>query len=254
LSIYMFNRAVLPCLQFLIHYFTGGTAATIWHWMGPLLTWTFSALWIIPIFILSKIVNALWFQDIADAAYRKSRGRPLLPSLQMLIADLLFSIILESVFLIQGMLAKRLLPIPGIGDLVSILHMCLLYSLYSFEYKWFNMNWPLQKRVAYIENNWPYFVGFGLPLAIMTSMADSFVISGCVFSLFFPLFIISANEAGHIHEIHDMPLMLFTPAAKVTNQLFPKLSRRATPSSGHTTPSSGHSTPAGTPKKQLHIR
>jgi len=28
----------------------------------------------------------------------------------------------------------------------------------------------------YVESNWPYFVGFGLPLAIFTSLAPSFVI------------------------------------------------------------------------------
>jgi len=39
---------------------------------------------------------------------------------------------------LQALLA-RMLPINGLGDFISLLHMCLLYSLYAFEYKWFNM-------------------------------------------------------------------------------------------------------------------
>lgn len=245
LSIFIFYGAVIPSLQYLIHLLAGSTASAIWGWIGPILSWTFSALWILPIFILSKIVNALWFQDIADAAYRRARGRPVLPSLHTFVADLLFSVTLQVIFLLQGMLAS-LLPIHGVGAVVSQLHMCLLYSLYSFEYKWFNMSWPVHKRLCYIENNWPYFVGFGLPLAVLTSLPESFIVSGCVFSILFPLFIISANEAESIHEIHDMPLRLFAPSAKFTNNLFHRPQKS-------TVPSSGHSTPASTPKKRTRI-
>ncbi len=54
-------------------------------------------------------------QDIADAAYKRSRGRPLtMPGLGNMIADMLFSLLLQSLFLIQGVLAN-LLPLPGIG-------------------------------------------------------------------------------------------------------------------------------------------
>ena len=31
-----------------------------------------------------------------------------------------------------------------IGTVVGVLHMCLLHSLYSFEYKWFNMGMSLE--------------------------------------------------------------------------------------------------------------
>ena len=34
----------------------------------------------------------------------------------------------------------------------------------------------MEKRLAFIENNWPYFVGFGLPLALLTNVSGSFVV------------------------------------------------------------------------------
>lgn len=64
-SILIFNRAVMPFLQFFMDWVfshTPGTSSSVWAWFGPLLTCIFSTLWILPIFLLSKIVNCLWFQ------------------------------------------------------------------------------------------------------------------------------------------------------------------------------------------------
>merc|ERR1712018_350180 len=91
-----------------------------------------------------------------------------------MIADTVFSLVVESVFLVQAKICS-FLPIKFIGNAVHMVHLCLLFSLYSFEYKWFNQGLELHKRLTYVENNWPYFLGFGFPLAVLTSMSDSIV-------------------------------------------------------------------------------
>nr|CAD7454403.1 unnamed protein product [Timema tahoe] len=239
LSILIFEQVLLPTLRYLLLFLFGDSPSTgksVWGWLSLCLSCTFGVFWVLPLFLLSKIVNSLWFQDIADSAYRYSRGRPqLLSSVSKLIADTLFSILVQALFLVQGLVVS-MLPIVLLSDLLSLLHMCMLYSLYAFEYKWFNMGWELHRRLMFIENNWPYFFGFGLPLAVLTSLPSSYFISGCVFSILFPLFIISGNEADPVTGSCDFPLQLFTPVIAISNMLFnrtigPKSASKGTVSS-----------------------
>ncbi|XP_074602973.1 EI24 domain-containing protein tank [Brevipalpus obovatus] len=219
LSLILFDYVMLPLLYSLLRLMFGtqsGLASTVWYWMRPILSHIFDAVWRIPLFLLTRVVNALWFQDIADSTYR---GRPSLKSISKLIADTLFSLLIQTLFLIQSLIIA-FIPFPLLGRFASLFHLCLLYALYSFEYKWSNMGWELHTRLQVIENNWPYFFGFGAPLAILTSLSDSYFVSGCIFSLLFPLFIISGNEAKPRKVLYDQPLKIFQLVIWLSNKLF----------------------------------
>ncbi|CAB3365646.1 Hypothetical predicted protein [Cloeon dipterum] len=219
-SIVVFDFFILPVLGEIVKFL--GTDRETWLWTKSLLSWTFGAVWVLPIFLLSKLINALWFQDIANSAYRYSRGRPvMMPSLSKTVADFLFSLLVQSLFLLQAMLVS-MLPLHPLGSVLSMIHMSLLYSLYAFEYKWFNMGWELHKRLTFIETQWPYFLGFGLPLTISTSISTSFIINGCLFSILFPWFIVSANEAQVVANSCDYPMQLFMPVIAISNLAFNK--------------------------------
>ncbi|XP_022907987.1 etoposide-induced protein 2.4 homolog [Onthophagus taurus] len=222
-SIICFEYILLPTINTLLEYIFGNKSLVgnlIWSWIKPCLSWLFKTLWVLPLFVLSKLINSLWFQDIADTAFRYRRGRPQFThSISKSISDTIFSILVQILFLVQGMIVEYI-PIYGVGYVLSLVHMCLLYSLYSFEYKWFNMGWELHHRLDFIEMNWPYFIGFGLPLTLITQF--SYIISACIFSTTFPIFIISANEANPVTIQSVYPLHLFSPSVKVSNILLRK--------------------------------
>ncbi|XP_054743232.1 etoposide-induced protein 2.4 homolog [Anastrepha obliqua] len=223
LSIILFEHLILPSIRFCLSLLYGNHTSdlnAVWGWVQPILSIVFGMMWILPIFLLSKIVSSLWFTEIANAAYRVRKGPPqLIPNISKLIADFLFNLMVQAFFLMQSTFVS-FLPLPYIAKALYFLHLSLLYALYSFEYKWFNMGWELHRRLSYIENNWPYFCGFGIPLTILTNMSSSVIANSCIFSIFFPLFILSGNEAIPIVGTTKYPLRLFTPVIFVSNLLF----------------------------------
>lgn len=223
-SLILFDYGILPGLKFLFTFIFGETSfmgRLMWSWIEPILSFVFKSIWVVPLFLLSKAVNSLWFQDIADSAYRQTRGRPGQASLSKWLADSIFSIVIQSLFLLQAQLVSYV-PIPIVGYILYMVHLCLLYSLYTFEYKWFNMGWEVHKRLTCVETNWPYFLGFGAPLAVLTQLPESWIVSGCIFSVLFPFFIISGNEASPIQGVCIYPLHLFSPVIAVANTIFAK--------------------------------
>lgn len=216
-------------------------SAVMWQYIEPTLNVIFGILWIMPLFFLSRVVNSLWFQDIADSAFKIRKGRPqLFPSISKLIADVLMSLLVQCLFLGQIWLFK-FVPYSYLERALSFIHLALLYSLYSFEYKWFNMGWELHKRLTYIEYNWPYFLGFGIPLAILTELPSDFFVSGCVFSTLFPLFIISGNEASPKAITFDFPIKIFSPVIAISNTIFSRSCKTATPAHRSSSTSSSNS-------------
>ena len=87
----------------------------------------------------------------------------------------------------------------------------------------------LHRRLDYVETNWPYFLGFGLPLAVVTSLPKSQVIAGCVFPVIFPLFIVSGNQAVIEPSPGIPPLNIFSPTIIISNAVFSRTISQSPP-------------------------
>lgn len=127
------------------------TQSELWSWMQLILSWIFSTFWILPIFLLSKIVNIFFFQEIADSSFRGRTQQ--LNSISKLVADYFFSLFVQAVFLVQTM-SCTYFPVNYLNQILEVLHLSLLYSMYSFEYRWFNMGnfIQLSSRIISFDN------------------------------------------------------------------------------------------------------
>ena len=187
------------------------------------LHFVFSVLWILPLYLISKVVMGFWFTDVAEAVYKVFYGPPRsFSSISTAAADFLYSTSFETLVLLQAMVINRTVKYPFNQVLYSV-HICLLYALYAFEYKWFNRGLQLRVRLQLLETNWPYFCGFGFPLYVATHIVFSYypvVVSGCIFSILFPFMIVSGTRASSPSSGPGIKLPLFQPSAWLCSLIF----------------------------------
>ncbi|CEF67078.1 Etoposide-induced protein 2.4 homolog [Strongyloides ratti] len=184
----------------------------------------------VPI-IFTRILSILWHSDVSNTALRY-RGVTSSDSSPFSVkaADFIFTIVFELIFNIQTVFLKYF-PCPVvINNILIFIHSSLLNSLYSFEYYWMALGWNTQRRIATIENSWPYFVGFGAILAFASTFSESTVINGCIFASLFPFFIISGylnNFTPARREIPSIPIFKFSffIADKLSYRIFGSLKR-----------------------------
>mmetsp|Transcript_344 Transcript_344/g.795 ORF Transcript_344/g.795 Transcript_344/m.795 type:complete len:307 (-) Transcript_344:149-1069(-) len=166
--------------------------------LASLLLGLYNVLWLYPAYVLSFVINSMWYQDIARQAYSltstsASTDTPPAPtaSRRVGVASLgeeLFRTILFAVFLAQVVLTSY---VPVVGKPLYFVQLSWLYAYYCFDYKWSLAKWPLDARLHFVETHWAYFAGFGGPCTMSVVLLPRMVGEG-VMSTLFPLFVLVA--------------------------------------------------------------
>lgn len=185
----------------------------------------FASLLFIPIFIIVRLLSILWFADVAGAAqrYRGQFGQKM-SDFSRVASDFVHAIFVELVFLLQAFVIYYL-DIPLLSTCLGFVYMSLLNSLYSFDYIWMSKGILLNSRLALIERNWAFHLGFGTILTLATSYSSNFFINGCIFGALFPFFIVSGclndvdrtSANGHLDKIP--PIHFYWIAQNITNKI-----------------------------------
>jgi len=212
-TICLFKSALMPSLSWL------STDTRLEYYLEK----TFCTLWIVPLVLTSKIVCTLWFMETAESVFAASGRAKKAPGARLAdgIADLVFSLIIYFFFMLQAAAAKNI-PIEGLNNLLYFLHLSLLHGWTAFEYKWYPMGIDIKKRIAMIETRWPYFFGFGCPLAFTAVISDN-ITSGCLFSILFPMSILASHLAKTPEPTPTGRFRIFGPTVYVADAFSSKV-------------------------------
>ncbi|KAI8815706.1 etoposide-induced protein 2.4-domain-containing protein [Fimicolochytrium jonesii] len=200
-SVFLFDVAILPISRRLrtgVFTVTGGAdMKDSGRWFDTLFVLTYYTFWVYPIYIVTFVLNAMWYQKIAERSFRVQVGKPVTVafSYQRLITLLTsesYRALLLLNFLIQSALVYF---IPIFGPPLSFVCFCWSASFYAFEYRWGQKGWTLEQQIEHFERHWAYYFGFGFPCTLLTFFFPQIVSQG-LFALIFPLYIILCNRAS----------------------------------------------------------
>jgi Etoposide-induced protein 2.4 (EI24) len=146
-------------------------------------------LWLFPLYLTSFILNIFCYSDISIAVYRACRGKPKSSALsfsRMIACEVHRGLIMGVYVILMSLLSIIPYSQPIILSLLS-----WLYSFYCFEYRWVLEGKTINKEISKLEHNAIYYLGFGLPFALITYGCPGLFGSG-IWALLFPIFMVTA--------------------------------------------------------------
>lgn len=206
---------------------------TLDEWLGPGLllrtaTLTFNFLWLVPGYAACFYVDGRLYDRIAAVIARGENleGGPdddKTADSAVEDEDRLYRLL----FLATHLGLYTLLPCVAPAWLnwcVGWPSMAALYSLYAYEYHWRRKGWSFRRRVAEVESNVFYHLGFGATSSLVAMLLDTIMGLGWS-SILFGLMIFAtfpwewrANQRRlHLEKHRPVRIPIFLPSVLVTN-------------------------------------
>ncbi|KAJ3074282.1 Etoposide induced 2.4 mRNA [Podochytrium sp. JEL0797] len=175
--------------------------------IGAVLRGLYFVVWVFPLHAVCAVLNAMWYQAIADRAYEivygkaKSAERMYEWFLKRISSEIYRYLLLMNLIIVTWAVAS-LIPF-SMGFVVTFPVASWILAFAAFEYKWSQKGWTVHKKVECLETRWAYFLGFGLPCTLCTFFFPWFIGTG-VYAILFPLFIIMANQAHPLPRSEEL--------------------------------------------------
>lgn len=113
----------------------------------------------------------------------------------------------------------------------------VLYGLYPLEYMMVAQGHDPDQRYGFAEKHWVYFLGFGCPYALATTVAGGYLIGYGIYAVAFPFCImlgatVDVTRAYKAHNAPALSLPVFRPAQQMANKILRAVHLRANPTAG----------------------
>lgn len=176
-----------------------------------------NVLWIFPVYGIVTLFNCKYQTQVLELIYKyKYSEKVYKDQFKMsikLVTELVYGALLMIGLLIEIELVRTFMPIVPALFLLP-LH-CWFFSFYICEFKLIYFGKDLHERIMYFERHWLYFLGYGLPLALVYTFLP-FALTCSIYVCWSTLLIINTvNIKPKLHkDIHRkiarIPVFCFT--------------------------------------------
>jgi len=198
-SILIFNHGLTPLLDAVGD--SLGTDDIEWkackHQVLAISNKLFNVLWLVPMYLMTFVLNTAWYYDIAQHVYSLEYGRITNIDAMENIRDSTYSICLMAWVTLFSYLV---LYVPYIGSWISFAYMSWVFAFYCFNYKLTLQGVEFENRLRYFQSHWLYMLGFGMPCALIVTFSPHFIGYG-IYAVIFPICMVLAIISTPVQHI-----------------------------------------------------